>query len=220
MWVGCLTRAEYLNKLMLEGDMGIIVNQVRRIGWRACKDDERSRRAEKAASEGYEPDDEQFYTVGLLQILLPAYLDGGVDSEPPKGRSQGRGGLLSEGGDYLAMMVDLSRAMAKLRPYERNLLETYYSAPQGDDSDSRFTRNQLAASMGLTLHALEERVRRAMRKLQRELGGDNPWPKRGAMSYDTEGYTNKTNRTASNPESSTTGRPSISRQVALRSVKR
>lgn len=220
MWAGALGRAEHLSRLLSEGETAILAHEMRRAGWRACRDDERSRRAEKAAQEGYKPDDEQFYTIGLLRVLLPAYFDGGISAEPPKGRSQGRGGLLSESGDYLAMMVDISRGMARIRKHEATTLKVYFSSPQGDDPDSRFTRNQLASSMGLTLHALVVRADRALRSLQRELGGDNPWPRRSAMTYDTEGYTNKTNRTASNPESSTTGRPSRSQELALRSAKR
>jgi hypothetical protein len=217
MWVGALKRLKYLEANFAAGDLKLVDVEIRRAGWRACKEDERIRRAEKAAKEGYHPDDEQFYTAGLLQVLIPSFLDGGVTAEPPRGRSQRRSGLLSESGDYLAMMTDLSAAMDRLKPHQRRTLEVYYAAPQGDDPDSRFTRNQIAASMGLTLEALMMRVNRAVRALQRELGGDNPWRRRG-MAYDTETYVNRTDRTGVNSESGVSGRPSGYRQLALKSA--
>jgi hypothetical protein len=217
MWAGALTQAENLEGLLAEGQLDILFNAVRRAGWRACKDDERQQRAERAAAEGYAVDDEQFYTMGLLRLLLPAYLDGGVVAEPPKGRVRGRSGLLSESGDYLAMMTDISLAMGKIKRHERAVIETYYAAPQGDDSDSRFTRNQIASSMGLTLNALKIRVHKAVRSLQRELGGDNPWRRRD-MEYQTAPVGGRTDRVGTNPVSGVAGQPSISRQRALRGL--
>jgi len=218
IWAGALDKADRLETLLTSGDLGILSSELRRIGWRACKEDDRIRRAEKAATEGYSTDDEQFYTVGLLRLLLPAYLDAGVAAQPPKGRSTARSGLLSESGDYLAMMVDISRAMAQIGSHERKLITDYYSAPQGDDPDSRWSRNQLANSMGMTLNALEVRVSRAVRSLQRELGGDSPWQRRGSMEYggDTFPQAGTTNRTGVNPESGVSGSPTRSQQAKLK----
>lgn len=220
MWTGALEKADRLEKLFQAGDLGIVNSELRRIGWRACKEDDRHRRREKALIDGYSVDDEQFYSRGLLHALLPAYLDAGVAAQPPKGRSTARSGLLSESGDYLAMMVDLSRAMALIKPHERKTLEAYYSVSQGDDPDSRWSRNQLANSMGLTLHALEERVRRAVGSLQRELGGDSPW-RRGTMEYtNAVAQTTVTNRTGVNPESGVMGTPSRAQRAKLRDTNR
>src|SRR5579862_4573435 len=69
MWAGALIKADRLETLLTSGDLGIISSELRRIGWRACKDDDRVRRAEKATAAGYSTDDEQFYTTGLLRLL-------------------------------------------------------------------------------------------------------------------------------------------------------
>ena len=41
-------------------------------------------RAEKAALEGYRVEDEQFYSIGSLRVLLEAFFAGGVTESPPK----------------------------------------------------------------------------------------------------------------------------------------
>jgi hypothetical protein len=57
----------------------------------------------------------------------------------------------------------------------RRLLETYYGANQEDTDEGRWDREKLASSMGLTADALRHRVHRALQRLQKELGGADPW---------------------------------------------
>lgn len=183
-WERALERSEWFAKQLEQGHVGLIREELRRAAWRACKDEERYQRTKRAVANGYDADDEQFYTLGLLRALLPAFFDGGVAEEPPKTRGGRGGSLKSERGDYLTMMVDIGAGMEKIAPHERRSLEQWFSLPQGDDSSGRSYRSQFASSQGMTLAAMEQRVTRALRSLQKALGGDNPW-RRAPMTYET-----------------------------------
>lgn len=184
MWLYALSHQLKMREMYSRSDEGIIWEELRRAGRRACKEDERYRRALRAAASGYETEDEQFYSLRVLRLLLPRYIDGGVTEYAPQGRDQGRSGRSdgSEHGDYLAIMLDLSRGLADLKPHQRNLLLRYFSLSQEDSEDGRWSRQQEASSMGLTVEALEMRVHRALVALQRELGGASPWP-RSSLTY-------------------------------------
>lgn len=184
LYARVLQRPAWFASLLERGEIGLMREELRRAGWRACKDDERSERAKRAAAAGYDVDDEQFYTLPLLRALLPPFLDGGIAEEPPRQTGGRAASLKSERGDYLTMMVDIGRGMERIRPHERRTIEQWFSLPQGDDSDSRFARSRLASSQGVALNALEQRVTRALRALQAQLGGDNPWH-RAPVSYET-----------------------------------
>lgn len=179
MWLHALSRPVKMRELYAGGSEGIIWEELRRAGRRACREDERYRRACRALASGYEPEDEQFYSLRVLRILLPRYIDGGVTESAPQGRDQGRTGRSdgSEHGDYLAIMLDMERGLSALKPHQRNLLVRYFTLSQEDSEDGRWLRQQEASSMGLTLEALEMRVHRALVALQRELGGPSPWPR-------------------------------------------
>ena len=177
MWLHALSTGERLQRFYDAGDRErAIWDEMKRGARKLVKEDERFRRAQKAAAEGYSTLDEQFYTIGMLQALLPLYFEGGVTEEPPKGRaSRGAPGGQSEGGNYLAMMIDLDLGLAAVAVGHQRLLERYFRLPQGDDEASRWTRQQEASSMGLTYDALRMRVYRALAALRHELGGANPW---------------------------------------------
>lgn len=184
LWMSALERAPRIRELAAEGG-DAAERKIRDIlyrGGRALgREDERYRRAKKAAAAGYSPEDEQFYSQGLLRILLPLYVDNGVTDAPPKGRSQDGGRTPSDGSErlgYLTMMIDIDEALKRLRAHQRNLLLRYFALPQGDTGDELFTRQQMASSMGMTYDALRQRVTRALGSLQQELGGPSPWPRK------------------------------------------
>jgi hypothetical protein len=122
---------------------------------------------------GYSTDDEAFYSTGLLAQLIPLYLDGGVAAEPPKGREVSREvSSTEESGNYLALMLDVDRAMGAISEHHRKILQRYYAYPQGSGG---WTHEEISGAMGITPDACRQRVHRARRAMQRYLGGENPW---------------------------------------------
>jgi hypothetical protein len=184
MWVRIMERASWFSSQVEAGKTGLAREELRRAGWKACKSDERYERAQKAAAAGYDIEDEQYYSLGLLRALLPAYVDGGIAEEPPRQRGGKGSSLKSERGDYLAMLCDVSSGMDAVAPHERRTLTEWFALPQGDDSGSRSARSQWSSSHGMTVNAMEQRVTRALRALQKALGGPNPW-RRKDIEYAT-----------------------------------
>jgi hypothetical protein len=177
MWLRAVEIGPQLRELHAEGREKKIHDRLLAAAKRIGREDERYRRACRAVALGYAVEDEQYYSLGLLRVLLPQYVDGGVADAPPKGRSDGprRPSDDAEGNTYLCMMIDIDAAMSRVQRYHRDLLTRYFSLPQGDSGDELFARQQMASSMGLTYDALRQRVGRALQALQDELGGASPW---------------------------------------------
>lgn len=176
MWLAAVELAVEINALVVEGAEAKIEGCLSRAARAEQAREEIEQRARKAYAAGYSPHDEQFYSVGLLRRLLPAYLDGGVSEAPPKRRdNQPRvsGGEQSYG-DWLCMMLDVDQAMGELRPYHRRILEAYFAYPQGS---SGWTHEEIASAVGIGPEVLRKRVWRALRALQGLLGGASPYVK-------------------------------------------
>ncbi len=185
MWVKVLARRESFEALAGAGDFGKARQRLKEAGFKLVKEDDRYRRAVKAASAGYRPSDEQFYTVGVLKVLIPMWLDNGVTERPPKGRElkpevSGGGG----GSDYFAMMLDLDYAMGRIKGYHRSILVRYFNPPARPDGYKNHA--QVAGALGIEPGTLNGRVYRALRAVQRQLGGRNPWNRR-ALEFEASG---------------------------------
>ena len=76
---------------------------------------------EKASRVGYETDDVHWYSPTLVEGLIPLALDSTFDGKPPlEGESSGRRtASASEGGDYLAMVADVRRALDRCGEWVR-----------------------------------------------------------------------------------------------------
>jgi len=179
MWLYAFLHGAKLRDLLANSQEGVIWSELRRSAKRIVREDQRYRRAAKAAAEGYSPDDEQFYTIPVLRFLLPYYVDEGVSGSPPQGRDQSRTGHAdgAESGDWMAMMIDVGCALEEIKPSERNLIKKYFGVRQDDTEGGRWDRQALASSMGMTLEALDVAVHRAVAALRDQLGGANPWPR-------------------------------------------
>lgn len=181
MWLRALEIPDELAGYLEAEDERKVWDRLKTAAKRIGREDERFRRAQKAAAAGYSPEDEQFYSIGLLRNLLPLYVDNGVTDAPPRGRTQDGGRSKSDGSEklgYLAMMIDLDVALKQVSGYHRSLLKSYFALPQGEGGDDVWKRQQMASSMGMTYDALRMRVARALVSLQEELGGASPWPRR------------------------------------------
>lgn len=67
---------------------------------------------EKSLAIGYEEDDVYWYTPGVVEILLPYATKTDWNGEPEQSETSGRSGKpLHERGDFLAMVMDVRRAL-------------------------------------------------------------------------------------------------------------
>jgi hypothetical protein len=188
LWLHAIAHAEKLQGLMGEGQDGAVWGELKRAGGKVVKEDDRYRRACKAAAAGYDVDDEHFYSLGMLRNLLVVYYETGLDTPPQSGLSvTGRKGN-GTAEDYYVIMIDIDRGLGKLNTYQRGLIERWFGLPQGDDEEGRWVRQAEASTMGLTLEAFRKRVDRALRALQRKLGGTSPWRSERKPARRPEGY--------------------------------
>lgn len=125
-------------------------------------------RKERAQRLGYDPADEAFYGKALLEALLPGVLTG--DPIQPQGEvSEIRSGKdPAEGGTYLAMYLDVSRAWkeAKLSPRERDILKAIYG--------EGYLKQEVAEMYSITPQAISNQIKRSFEKIVKVLGGQYP----------------------------------------------
>jgi DNA-directed RNA polymerase specialized sigma24 family protein len=185
VWLAVLSKPHRFAVPWEKGEYGVIKARL----WDAVKaltaEDDRFRRAQRAAEAGYTVDDIAFYSTGLLGLLLPAL----IESEWNLGNAMQQSGTgvdaagvfirssdpFSGAENYLVMLADIKAAWERLTEGQRRLLTAYYGCYQEDTEEGRWERDGLAASMGLTGNALRVRVHRALERLQDELGGADPW---------------------------------------------
>lgn len=175
MWLAALENKEVLGRHFAAGNEAAIRTVLMTGAQRIIRDEIREQRVKKAKEEGYEPWDEVYYSIGSLRQLLPMYLDmGGVTEHASQGREQA--GPVSGGGsgygDHLVTMIDVDRAFKALSPAKQKILSRYFAYPQGK---SGWTHLEIAGAMGMPPKQLASRVHHALRALQAELGGQNPW---------------------------------------------
>lgn len=143
-----------------------LVKALRNVGDRYCRE-------EKAQREGYEPEDEFFYSLPMVADLLALSFDpewfqpGGVEytstsSQKPAG----------EGGNLVALVSDVGRAFDSLPPADRRLLRYVYG-----DKDSTARITSLSLDWNCTYSAAYNRVRRVVGRVRAALGGPSPYVK-------------------------------------------
>lgn len=132
-------------------------------------------RIEKAAREGYDPDDEYFYAMAMLDLVLPALWDDDLRQSGPS-REDGDNTRVSgkkdpaEGSSWPAMVVDVEKAWgdADLDHRQQTMLRLKYR--------DGATYADIGRAMGVSQSTAHEHVKRALRKIQRQLGGSKPEP--------------------------------------------
>lgn len=118
------------------------LSRLRRSVWRVAK---QYADANRAAAAGYFPDDQVRYGTGEIQALLPLAMD-------PEGVPDGGGvldlagirvhGNLAEGGDLLAAMVDVRRALHLLAEDDRQFLQLVHDLRSDWERVARHTEIQ------------------------------------------------------------------------------
>jgi RNA polymerase sigma factor (sigma-70 family) len=169
-----MTRAEhYATLLNEENKLQRTINE-KRIIWQMRRHCERYARKEKARKSGYQIGDETFYDTALLAQLLPhvlaSIIDGTVleqaqnlinDGAPRKQPAP------AEGGNLLAILIDIKKAYLKLDIEDKDILIKRYHEGA--------TLQQLAEYLGCAVSSADRRATSSLRKLQIILGGESPW---------------------------------------------
>lgn len=185
MWLKVLSKPDRFRRLFDEAKLGAIWAELCREGTKTGQEDRRYREAVKAKAAGYSLYDIEFYSTRVLGQLMPALVEAEFDvsiamEKAASGTDAAGIHIRTDdpfGGaeNYLVVLTDVVKAFGRLPEGMQRLLKTYYGVSQDDTEEGRWARDGLASSMGLTGHALQERVRRARIRLQDELGGADPW---------------------------------------------
>ena len=174
LWAMTPSRREWTAELLSEPDAKTRQHNESRIAWQMKRAAERYCRRIKADKSGYQLGDEAYYETFTLSQLLPfiiaSVIDGTVLEQAqemirdgqPKGSSSP-----SEGGNLLAMLLDIKRCFMKLDVKEQTLLTYRYH--------EGFTLQQMAALLECSVSTADRRCGNALRKLQNEMGGENPY---------------------------------------------
>lgn len=144
-----------------------VVKALRSAGERYC-------RREKAEREGYLPDDEYFYSLGMVGDLLQVSFD--KDWMMPPGVDMARpnsGTPSDEGGNLIAMIADVKRAYKQMPKHDRDLLARVFE--HGVQPADVYV--QLALEWDITTDAARLRVSRVLGRLRAALGGPSPYRK-------------------------------------------
>jgi RNA polymerase sigma factor (sigma-70 family) len=166
-------QAQYLSQLNEENKEKREHNE-RRIAFQMRRIAEKYARIEKARKAGYHPSDEAFYDTATIAQLMPHILasvvEGTVleqaqelinDGQPRKQSTP------AEGGNLLAILIDVKKSYLKLEENDKVILRMRYY-----DNN---TLQEIAQFLEVAVSTADRRCTSALRRLQDLLGGDTPW---------------------------------------------
>jgi RNA polymerase sigma factor (sigma-70 family) len=146
----------------------------RRIAYQMRRVAERYARKEKARKAGYKVGDEAFYDTTIIAQLIPfviaSIVNGTVLEQAQEMINDGtprRQSTPAEGGNLLAILIDIKKAYLKLGQEDKTILQMRYH--------DGFTLNQVAQYLECATSTADRRSTSALRKLQNKLGGETPW---------------------------------------------
>jgi len=173
-FVWALGRNEQFSEWLNEPDPESRVINEKRIAWQMRRVAERYARREKAAKSGYQTGDESFYETTTVAQLLPfvitAVITGGVLEQAQEMINDGqpkKKSVPSEGGNLLAILIDIKKAYLKLEIDDAKVLELRYY--------ENFTLQQIGSYLECAVSSADRRCTSALRKLVAILGGESPW---------------------------------------------
>jgi hypothetical protein len=186
MWLRAFKRKAKLAKWLREDHDGLVWKELRAAATRLGSEDDRYRRAVKAAGEGYRVFDEVFYSTGMLAQVLPVLVMADFDVAEAVAaashQTDAAGVHISADdpeskGNYQVILMDVAMAYQRLNGHDKSFLRKYYGTGGEDTEQGRWDRQGIASSMGMTYEAFRKQANRALRRLQAELGGEDPWRK-------------------------------------------
>jgi RNA polymerase sigma factor (sigma-70 family) len=168
------SRAEHFNTLLSdENTVQRVINE-KRMAWQMRRHCERYARKEKANKSGYKIGDESFYDTVTLAQLLPHVIASIVDNTvleaaqnlindgQPKRQS-----APAEGGNLLAILIDIKKAYLKLDIEDKDILIKRYH--------ENLTLQEMAEYLQCAVSTADRRCTSSLRKLLNNLGGESPY---------------------------------------------
>ena len=169
-----MVRAGWINQQLSDPDPETRRHNEQKIAWQMSRAAERYCRKEKSVKSGYQLGDEAFYQTAILGQLLPfviaSVLDGTVLEQAqemirdgqPKGSSSP-----AEGGNLLAMLLDIKKGFTELGAEDQRVLILRYH--------ENYTLEQIAGVLSCSKSSADRRCNHALRELNKELGGPSPY---------------------------------------------
>jgi len=143
----------------------------RRLESRLARAAERYARKEKAAQAGYRTSDENFYQTASVEAVLPIALTHGRDPSLMPTLNDVKvttKRLLNESNNLPAMCADISGAVSRLPPDQRDAIWMHYG--------NSMPIAAIAECENVSRQAIEGRVKRGIAGIVRLLGGLSPYP--------------------------------------------
>ena len=173
-WAFVLTRADNFNQLLSDENEVQRKWNEKRVAWQIRRCLERYARKEKATKSGYHLNDEAYYDTVTISQLLPFVIKS-VISDTALEQSQilindgtpRKPSAPAEGGNLLAMLVDIKKAYEKLEKQDQEILRLRYH--------DNLTLQLIAEYLECAISTADRRCTQALRKLQNNIGGDSPW---------------------------------------------
>lgn len=173
-YLWAIGRGEQFAKLLEEPESSKREQNERRIAYQMQRMAERFARKEKARKAGYKTSDEIFYDTTTIAKLIPyiiaSVVEGTVLEQAQEMINDGtprKQSTPAEGGNLLAILIDIKRAYLKLEQEDKTILQMRYH--------DNFTLQQIAQYLECATSTADRRSISALRRLQDKLGGQTPW---------------------------------------------
>ena len=173
-YLWAIGRGQHFTDLLNEENPDKREQNEKRIAYQMRRVAERYARKEKARKAGYKTTDEAFYDTTTIAQLIPfviaSVVDGTVLEQAQEMINDGtprKQSTPAEGGNLLAILIDIKKAYLKLEQEDKTILQMRYH-------DS-FTLQQIAQYLECATSTADRRCVSALRRLQDKLGGQTPW---------------------------------------------
>lgn len=174
LYLWAIGRSDQFTELLNEPDLKKREHNERRIAYQMRRVAERYARKEKARKAGYKTGDEAFYDTTIISQLIPfiiaSVVEGTVLEQAQEMINDGtprKQSTPAEGGNLLAILIDIKKAYLKLAQEDKTILQMRYY--------DNYTLNQVAQYLECATSTADRRTTSALRRLQNKLGGETPW---------------------------------------------
>ena len=173
-YLWAIGRGQQFTDLLNEPDLKKREHNEKRIVYQMRRVAERYARKEKARKAGYKTGDEAFYDTTIIAQLIPfviaSIVNGTVLEQAQEMINDGtprKQSTPAEGGNLLAILIDIKRQYLKLEQEDKTILQMRYH--------DNFTLQQIGQYLECATSTADRRSTAALRRLQNKLGGETPW---------------------------------------------
>ena len=173
-YLWAIGRGQQFTDLLNEPDLKKREHNEKRIVYQMRRVAERYARKEKARKAGYKTGDEAFYDTTIIAQLIPfviaSIVNGTVLEQAQEMINDGtprKQSTPAEGGNLLAILIDIKKQYLKLEQEDKTILQMRYH--------DNFTLQQIGQYLECATSTADRRSTAALRRLQSKLGGETPW---------------------------------------------